>query len=127
QIAIENAAEGEYIQGEEDDRGLLKLRGRIRLRVGRGYFLADLVIIDSKRKEIYAEGNLIYRSPEAEIRADRFIYDQRLGAGIVYNASGYNAPVFFLGTNARQLGEGKLSLSHVYFTGCAEDPPHYNF
>lgn len=125
-ISIENAAEGEYIRGEEDDRGLLKLRGRIKLRVGDGYFLADLVIIDSKRKEIYAEGNLIYRSADAEIRADRFIFDQRLQSGIVYNAEGYQNPVFFVGKNARQLSEGKLSVSHVYFTGCAEDPPHYN-
>ncbi|MEQ8351386.1 MAG: hypothetical protein RH862_07875 [Leptospiraceae bacterium] len=126
-IMIENAAEGEYIRGEEDSRGLLKLRGRIRVRVGDGYFLADLVIVDSKRKEVYAEGNVVYKSKDALIRAERIIYDQRLGAGIMYNASGYKDPVHFIGENVRQLSEGKLSVSHVYFTGCAAEPPHYNF
>ena len=126
-IMIENAAEGEYIRGEEDSRGLLKLRGRIRVRLSDGYFLADLVIVDSKRKEVYAEGNVIYKSKDSVIHAERIIYDQKLGAGIMYNASGYKDPVHFLGKNVRQLSEGKLSVSHVYFTGCAAEPPHYNF
>ncbi len=126
-VAIENAAEGQWMQGEEDGTGLLKLYGRIRIRLGQGILLADRVIIDTERKELYAEGNLIYVEGQARVTADRLIYDQRLGAGILYNGEGYRQPIYFTGKNIRGLGEGRFSISHAYFTTCAAKEPHYNF
>ncbi len=126
-IAIEHAAQGEWMQGEEDGTGLLKLYGRIRIRLGQGLLFADRVIIDTGRKELYAEGNLIYVEGQARVTADRLIYDQRLGAGILYNGEGYREPVYFTGKNIRGLGEGRFSISHAYFTTCAAEEPHYNF
>lgn len=126
-IGIENAAEGEWIQGEEDGSGVMKLYGRIRVRLGSGYLLADRVIVDTGRKEIYAEGNVIYVDGHARVTADRMIYDQRLGAGILYNGDGYKQPLYFTGKNLRVMGEGKFAVSHAWFTTCAAKPPHYEF
>lgn len=133
-IGIENAAEGEFMRGEDDKTGLLILRGRIRLRLAQGTVLADTVIVDTNRKELFAEGNLVYtRAPGkdgkggGEIRAERLLYDQRLGTGILYNADGYLNPVYFMGQSIQQIGEKKISVSHVYFTTCSARRPHYNF
>lgn len=131
-IIIENASEGEFLKGEEDERGLLILRGRIRVRFSGGLVTADTVIVDVDRKEIYAEGNLVYRTSAdsetaSEIRAERFIYDQRLGSGIVYNADGYASPVHFIGKSVQLLNERSFSVSHSFFTTCAAEVPHYNF
>lgn len=125
-IAIENAAEGQWMQGQEDGNGQLRLYGRIRIRIGQGILLADRVIIDTNRKEIYAEGNIIYVEGKARVTADRLIYDQRLAAGILYNGQGYRDPLYFTGKNIRGLGEGRFSISHAYFTACAAEEPHYN-
>ena len=126
-VAIENAAEGQWLQGEEDGTGLLKLYGRIRIRLGEGVLFADKVFIDTGRKELYAEGNIVYVEGQARITADRLIYDQRLAAGILYNGEGYKKPLYFTGKNIRGLGEGRFSISHAYFTTCALKEPHFNF
>ncbi len=130
-IVIENASEGEFIRGEDDNRGLLILRGRIRVRLPDGVFTADTVIMDVDRQEIYGEGNLVYSSdgsgPLTEIKAERLIFDQRLGSGIVYNAEGYRDPVRFIGKDIRILSESRFEVSHAFFTACASERPHYNF
>lgn len=126
-VAIENASEGEYLRGAEDKRGLLKLRGRIRIRLKKGVILADLVIVDPKRKELYAEGNLQYRTADALIRAERMIFSQELGTGIMYNANGYQKPVYFIGRNLTMIRPGKFGVSHAFFSSCAAELPHYNF
>lgn len=126
-ISIENANEGEYIQGDDSKQGLLTLRGRIRLRLPNGSVYANTVIIDTKRQEIYAEGDLLYRSSESEIRAERMLFDQKLGTGILYNANGYTNPVFFFGQSLQVFNMEKLSIQHAYFTSCAQEVPHYSF
>ncbi|MBX7057981.1 MAG: hypothetical protein K1X75_07930 [Leptospirales bacterium] len=126
-IGIENAAEGEFMQGEDDERGLLRLSGRIRVRLPQGYFLADRVIVDTRREELYADGELVYIDGDSEVRADRIIYNFKQQTGILYNASGFASPVHFVGRNVTQIGSGRFSLSHAYFTTCAEEKPHYNF
>ncbi len=132
-IGIENAAEGEFMRGENDGEGLMILRGRIRLRLPSGIVLADTVIVDTKRQELFAEGNLVYyKLPDkqgkvGEIHAERLLYDQRLGTGILYNADGYLQPVYFMGKSIQQISQGKISVSHVYFTTCSAQRPHYNF
>lgn len=131
-ITIENASEGEFIQGGDDGRGILTLRGRIRVRLPNGSFTANTVIIDSDRQEIYGEGNLIYRAqkkdePYTEIRAERLIYDQRLGTGIVYNAEGFVDPVYFIGRSISITDNSRIAISHAHFTSCAAERPHYHF
>lgn len=126
-IGLENAAEGEYLQGQDDSRGLLKLRGRIRVRLPSGTLVADLVIVDTKRREIYAEGNIAYRSKTEVVKAERFIYSQELGTGILYNAEGYQKPLRFIGRNLIQTRPKQFELSHAWFTSCAAERPHYNF
>ncbi|MBE7440484.1 MAG: hypothetical protein HS115_18685 [Spirochaetales bacterium] len=126
-VVIENASEGEFMRGSEDERGLLILRGRIRVRIGDAVFTADTVIVDTSRKEVYAEGNVVYTSPESQIKAERFLFDQRLGTGIIYGAEGYQHPVYFRGKSLSRLGEGKFALRNAFFTSCAAEKPHYNF
>lgn len=126
-IAIENASEGEFLSGEDDQRGVLKLYGRIRVRLPNGVFTADRVIVDRQRQEIYGEGDVVYTEPGAEIRAERILYNLELQNGIVYNAAGYSDPLYFVGRNLQQIGENRYALSHAFFTTCAAEKPHYNF
>ena len=127
-IGIENADEAEYLQGEEGSDGILKLRGRIRVRLPNGHFIADTLIIDTKSEEIYAEGNLIFESKDrSRISAERIIYSRKLSQGILYNAAGYKKPLYFIGKNVRLLAQQRLALSHARFTTNAARPPHYHF
>ena len=126
-IEIENASEGEFLRGEEGEGGLLRLEGRIRVRLPGGVFYADRVLVDTERQEVYGEGNVVYRERESEITAERIIYNRKLGTGILYNAEGYREPIYFIGRSIQQVSEDHFSISHAYFTTSVAKPPHYNF
>ena len=127
-IEIENADAAELLQGEEREGGGIILRGRIRIKFKDAYVLADKVIVDTKNREIYAEGKLEYKDKDnALIRAERLIYNQSLAQGILYNASGYNKPVYFIGEHISLLSPQGIALSHVRFTSNTARPPHYHF
>ncbi len=129
-IEIENAAEGEFLRGQEDPRGLMYLRGRIRIKLPDGTVTADTVIIDTDREEFFAEGNLKYTSTSgkySEFGADRLLYNNKLKSGIMYNAEGYHEPVLVMGESMQMTGEGRYSVSHAYFTSNAAKRPHYHF
>ncbi len=128
-ISIENADEAELIRGEESDSGILKLKGRIQVQLPEGRFIADTVIIDTQMQEIYAQGDLVYYEKKngTKIKAERMIYNRKLFQGILYNASGYKHPIYFIGSNIRQLAEQRLSVSHIRFTTNEARPPHYHF
>ena len=129
-IEIENASEGEFLKGEEDENGLLILRGRIRVRLPSGVFTANTVVVDGDRQELFGEGNLLYEATEGErytvIRAERIIYNQKLESGILYNAEGYSDPVSFVGKSLQRTSTDRFSVSHATFTTCTAKRPHYN-
>lgn len=126
-ISIENASEGEYLQGAEDGHGLLKLEGRIKVTLPEGSFTANRVLVDTDRQEIYGEGEVEFKSGNAAIKAERILYNKRLGTGIIYNAAGYAAPVYIIGKSLQQIGNQRFSASHAWFTTNAADIPHYHF
>ena len=61
------------------------------------------------------------------MKAERFIYNVKLSQGILYNASGYRNPIYFITDHIRQLHTQRRALSHVRFTGQAIKTPHYHF
>ncbi|MCB1322259.1 MAG: LPS-assembly protein LptD, partial [Leptospiraceae bacterium] len=127
EIAIENASEGEYIEGSDDQRGLLKLSGRIRVRLPNGVFYADRVIVDTARQEIYGEGDIVYLENDTEVRAERIIYNRKLNIGIVYNTEGQVGPIHFIGRTIKQVDEDHFAVSQAFFHTCSAETPHYNF
>ena len=127
-LEIESADEGEVLRGTETGTNILRLKGRIRVRLSGSSFLADTVVIDTDNQEVYAEGNLVYTAKDgSNIKAERIIYNRRLEQGILYNASGYKNPIYFIGKNVRLLAPQRLAVSHVRFTSNAVRPPHYHF
>lgn len=126
-LSIENASEGEYIQGAEDGNGMLKLQGRIRVGTPKGSFTANLVIIDTNRQEIYGEGDVVFLGKNSKINAERIIYNSKLNTGIMYNAAGVSNPVFVIGKSIRQIRDKRFTSSHAWFTTNAARIPHYHF
>ncbi len=128
-LRIENVDEAQYIRGQGDGRGILRLEGRLRVYLPEGYFVADRVIVDTNSQELSASGNLVYyQKGKSQIEAERLIYSHRLQQGIIYNISGRSGPLRFSGKNIRRQGSGEsLSISQVRFTADEARPPHYSF
>ena len=125
---IENVGESKFFRVEKGKGGILRLQGRIRIKFFKGSVVADQVIVDTERQEFYAEGNIIYTEKDGtKIRSERMLYNATIKQGILYNASGYKNPIYFIGKNIRLLAKKQFFLSHIRFTTNAVRPPHYDF
>ncbi len=124
---IENAGEGEFLSIDKTKSGVLVLRGRVKVKVGEGFIIADSISVDTKRNEIYAEGGIFYKDGPMEIRGDKFIYDINQERGIVYDTKASMFPVNFSGKKLKKIDENKYLLDMGYFTTCNAEVPHYSF
>ncbi|MCX7998632.1 MAG: LPS-assembly protein LptD, partial [Leptospiraceae bacterium] len=122
---IENANEGEYVSIDKTKGGVLILRGRVKIKVKEGTLSADSISIDSKRNEIYAEGTIVYKKGNLEVKGDKFIYDIELERGIIYDAKANLFPIYFVGKTIKKIDENKYLLDVGYFTSCNAEVPHY--
>ncbi|MDX1960372.1 MAG: LPS-assembly protein LptD [Leptospiraceae bacterium] len=124
---IENASEGELMSVDKTKGGVLILRGKVKLKVGEGTLTAELISVDSKKGELYAEGGIEYKSGLIEIKGDKFIYDVNLDRGVIYDTKANMYPVNFVGEKIKRIDENKFLLEMGYFTACNAEVPHYSF
>ncbi|WP_425460649.1 LPS-assembly protein LptD [Leptospira idonii] len=126
-IQIQNAAEGQLLNIDKTQGGVLVLRGKVRLKIKGGELQADSVSIDSQRQEIYAEGGVEYRDGQAKVTGERFLYDLKLNQGVVYNSKLSVYPSFFIGQKLKRLDEKRYLMEMGYFTACNAELPHESF
>jgi hypothetical protein len=124
---IENASEAELLSVDKTKSGVLILRGKVRLKIGNGTLLADSISIDSKRNEIYAEGGINYTDKSLKVIGDKFIYDTKLGRGVIYDTKATLYPAYFVGKKIRKIDEDQYVLDMGHFTACGAEVPHYKF
>ncbi|GBF49121.1 hypothetical protein LPTSP4_06310 [Leptospira ryugenii] len=126
-IQIQNAAEGQLLNIDKTQGGVLILRGKVKLKIKGGELTADSVSIDAQRQEVYAEGGVIYKDGQSKVTGERFLYDIKLNQGVVYNSKLSVYPSFFIGQKLKRLDEKRYLLEMGYFTACNAELPHDTF
>ncbi|HOJ33812.1 MAG TPA: putative LPS assembly protein LptD [Candidatus Hydrogenedentes bacterium] len=69
--------------------------------------------------------NVYISEPYRELEADHFEYDFATRAGVLENATGHVATVYFGAVRVRVLGPADAEAEEVWVTTCDHDPPHY--
>lgn len=127
-LVIENAAEGEVVSVDKTKSGVLVLRGNVKIKLQNGTIHADVISVDSEKKELYAEGNVVFREINDNIiRGEKFIYDINLQQGVIYHSKASFFPLIFAGQKIKKLDEKRFALEVGYFTTCNAEVPHYSF
>lgn len=126
-FVIENASEGELLSVDKTKSGVLILRGKVKLKIGKGHLMADSISVDSKKNEIYAEGGIEYVDNALTVRGEKFIYDIKMERGVVYDTKATLYPSFFVGKKIKKIDENKYVLDMGHFTACGAEVPHYTF
>ncbi|MDZ4726778.1 MAG: LPS-assembly protein LptD [Leptospira sp.] len=126
-IQIQNAAEGQLLNIDKTQGGVLVLRGKVKLKIKGGELIADSVSIDSQRQEVYAEGGVEYKDGQAKVKGEKFLYDIKLNQGVVYNSKLSVYPSFFIGQKLKRLDEKRYLMEMGYFTACNAELPHDSF
>ena len=89
---------------------------------------ADRVEVDTKTKDVYAEGNVVLQSPEEVITAATMSFNMDSARGKMDRVQGRVQPNFFYeaGTLERK-AEGIYSFTNSVFTSCTQPVPRWNF
>ncbi len=83
-------------------------------------------------REIYAEGNVMYRQTDNYLRSDRFFLDVRTDRGVWKNVTyrtfdeNRSVPVVIRADRMEQTGKGRYVATGVDFTTCDYSDPHYS-
>lgn len=126
-IQIKSAAEGELLSVDKTKGGVVVLRGKVILTIGKGELKAETVSIDSSRKEVYAEGGIEYSDGPILVRGDKFLYDLNLQRGVIYDTKASMYPAYYIGEKIKKLDEKRYLMELGYFTACNAEIPHYSF
>ncbi|HNA78853.1 MAG TPA: hypothetical protein PKY99_05350, partial [Turneriella sp.] len=126
-IEIIRASEAEYVTVGEGDEGIFILRGGIIVRSGTSYLRAETVKINTKTGEIFGEGKVSFEAEDNRLTGEKFYYDNKHDAGVVYSANATADPFFLKGSVIKQVESNRYIARDAYFTTCNEKYPHYYF
>lgn len=126
-IEIIRASEAEYVTISEGDEGIFILRGGIIVRSGKAFLRAETVKINTKTGEIFGEGKVSFEAEESRLSGEKFYYDNKHNAGVVYSSKASADPFFLSGSVIKQIESNRYIARDAFFTTCNEKYPHYYF
>jgi len=112
----------------------------VEITCNQSQFFADEAEIFTDTNLVTASGNVVFRTPEAQINADRMTYDTRAGTAVFYNAFGsatiteveerslfgtQEPDAYFWGEEIHKLGPKKYRLKKGGFTTCVQPTPRW--
>lgn len=124
-LEIIRASEAEYVTVGEGDEGIFILRGGIIVRSGKNYLRAETVKINTKTGEIFGEGKVSFESEDKRLSGEKFYYDNKHNAGVVYSSKAAADPFYLSGSVIKQVESNRYIARDAFFTTCNEKYPHY--
>ncbi|HRP70137.1 MAG TPA: hypothetical protein PLY93_11445 [Turneriella sp.] len=126
-IEILRASEAEYVTVSEGNEGIFILRGGIIVRSGQVILRAETIKMNTKTGEIFGEGRVSFESGDSKLVGEKFYYDNKHGAGVVYSSKAHADPFYISGSAIKQVENGRYIARDAFFTSCNEKYPHYYF
>ena len=117
----------------DEERQMIYATGRPMARYGEYVIKADKLMVDTRLREIQAEGNVVLTSEDQHVEARAVWVNTVTGQGVAYEARGRSGPLYFLGeplcgdgtTTFRQLSREESHFKNASFTTCDFPVPHY--
>ena len=102
--------------------------GSVDVRYKNIRLFADRVEVDTKTKDVYAEGNVVLQSPDEVVTAASISFNMDSARGKLDRVQGRIQPNFFYeaGTLERK-AEDVYSFTKSTFTSCTQPVPRWNF
>ncbi len=126
-IVLESADLGKYIQLKMQEQGILKLYGRIKLRIRERILYADQITINMDSGEIFAPGLVKIEEKSSFIFGKDFYYSRKQNQAIFYEIKAFFKPFYFDGSLARKVNDELTIVEKGKLTTCDLDCPHYYY
>lgn len=129
QIQLESA---QFLDYDEESHTIYG-HGRVIARFGQYKLEADKLLVDTRLRELQAEGNVVLTSPNEYVEAGSLQFDTKTNMGVAYQARGRSSVIYFLAdpgtdggrTTIRQLSRDETHFKNSSFTTCDFPVPHY--
>lgn len=141
-IILEKAGELILNKFKEDDEELLQILGRVKLILNSKdkdnlsisrTIEADEILIDLKNKEIFGNGNVIFKDKDLEFYGNQFYFNFKVNRGVLFEGStkllkGGESGLqggYFKGEKIVQTDSDDVILQNGELTTCDKDEPHF--
>lgn len=125
-IELLRAEEGEYLHGAESKEGVMIFRGGIVLRLNKALLYAEVIKYNPKTGELYGEGGVRYEDGLQKVTGEKFIYNNKYKAGVIYNVTAEFEPLYYIGDSLKISSSESYTLIDAFFTVCDEKDPHFS-
>jgi len=116
-----NGDEVEYFPKEKKVVGV----GNISIDYGDVKLTCDKITVFTETKDTDAEGNVVLKTPTAEIRGKRVKYNFEAKKGEVFDVKVASGEWYLGGKRANLSSDGSIEIQDGYITSCDLDEPHY--
>ncbi len=99
--------------------------GNICIDYGDLRLTCDRIEVFTDTKNIDAEGNVVLKSPTAEIRGEKIKYNLETKKGEIFKVRVSSGGWYSGGEKARLFSDGSIEVEDGYITSCCLDKPHY--
>lgn len=123
--------DGILVQADSGERNLqnrsFELSGNIQIIFKDQHLSADRAIIYQDRKEIEAEGQVLFVTPRATLGGNKIIINYETGLGTVFSGFIQSGQVIFEGAIIEKKGENEYSTIKSEYTSCTTCPAAWSF
>lgn len=117
---------GDSVSRDFDTR-TVTLEGNVEISIGLNKLLCDKAVINLKKNEVVAEGNISLISPDTVIEGSKIRYNYKTGLGTIENGFVQAGQVVFEGKVVEKTGETSFHAKDAKFTSCKTCPPAWSF
>lgn len=103
------------------------LEGHVRIGMGADRLRCDKAVINMKKQEIVAEGNISLESAETYIEGEKIVYNYKTKLGEIHQGFVQAGQVVFLGEIIKKNSETNYIARDAQYTSCATCPPGWSF
>jgi LPS-assembly protein len=130
-VSAQTTFDGILIQAESGERNLekksMELSGNIQIVFKGQHLSADRAVIYQDRKEVEAEGRVLFVTPKATLGGDKIIINYETNKGTVYSGFIQSGQVIFEGAVIEKNGEDQYTAIQSQYTSCTTCPAAWSF
>ncbi len=126
-IELSGADEGEYIKMSDSGRGIVILRGNIKMKYDNIIIHSSRVVYNRDTGDVTFSENVRFDDGKNRMAANKGIFNVKNKTGVLYGVSSSDKPIFFTSRQIKIVDKEKYIGEDLCFTTCDLERPHYHF
>lgn len=111
----------------DSEKDLTILRGNVQVILEQNFISCNEAIIMMGKNEVIAVGNVLLKTPQSDIQADKIVFNFKEQTGKIYNGVVLSGKVLIQSDYIEKTGLDSYVSSSAYLTSCTTCPASWSF